>query len=199
MDVSPRSLTEVPTPPGSDGSAGAPGGGNPGDGGRGPQRPRSAGRARWRGWVLGLVAVAALGFVAFRGLGNATLFFYNADEAVAKKVELGSDRFRLQGSVEDGELDRQAGAATFLVSYNEVAVPVEHRGEIPKLFQPGVPVVLEGRWDGEVFASDRMLIKHNEVYVEANPDRVSAYGEGSEAGAGGEAGASSGAATKVEP
>jgi cytochrome c-type biogenesis protein CcmE len=38
-------------------------------------------------------------------------------------------------------------------------------------------VVLEGRWQGEVFASDRMLIKHNEVYVEQNPDRVAAYDE----------------------
>jgi cytochrome c-type biogenesis protein CcmE len=63
------------------------------------------------------------------------------------------------------------------VAYNGATVPVVHRGEIPKLFQPGIPVVLEGRWQGEVFASDRMLIKHNEVYVEQNPDRVAAYDE----------------------
>ena len=138
---------------------------------------------RLRGWVLGLVAVAALGFVAFRGLGNATLFFYNADEAVANKATLGHDRFRLQGNVEDGTLERSTGTASFMVTFNQVEVPVRHRGEIPQLFQPGIPVVLEGRWEGDVFASDRMLVKHNEVYVEQNPNRVAAYDEGSAAGA----------------
>ena len=168
MDVTPRSLTEVPSSP--DG---------PADGGSEPPcAARSGGARRWRGALLGLVAVAALGFVLFRGLGNATLFFYNADEAVAKRTTIGDDRFRLQGNVEDGGLDRSTGTARFTVTYNGTEVPVEHRGEIPKLFAPGIPVVLEGRWEGEVFRSDRMLIKHSEVYVEQNPDRVAAYDEG---------------------
>jgi cytochrome c-type biogenesis protein CcmE len=158
MDVTPRSITEV-QPPGA-----APAG----------KEPRR--RVRWRGVVLGLVAVGALAFVLFRGLGNATLFFYNADEAVAMRSQLGADRFRLQGSV-DGEFERTDGSARFAVAYNGSTVTVVHRGEIPKLFQPGIPVVLEGRWQGDVFASDRMLIKHNEVYVEQNPDRVAAYDE----------------------
>jgi len=167
MDVSPRSLTEVgPQTPAGDGADGAT-----------ASRGRR-GLRRWRGLVLGGVAVAALAFVLFRGLGNATLFFYNADEAVARRTTLGEDRFRLQGNVEDGTLDRSDGAARFMVTYNAVDVPVVHRGEIPKLFAPGIPVVLEGRWDGEVFRSDRMLIKHSEVYVEQNPDRVVAYDEG---------------------
>lgn len=175
MDVTPRTLTEVPEPPAGASRATAPSAAPPERG-----RPRR-GIGRARGWILGIVVLAALGFVAFRGLGNATLFFYNADEAVAQQQQLGADRFRLQGNVVEDEVDRSAGVAAFTVSFNGVDVPVRHDGEIPQLFQPGIPVVLEGHWDGAVFASDRMLIKHSEVYVADNPQRVSAYGEGPEA------------------
>ncbi len=130
---------------------------------------------RWRGVILVVLVVGALAFVVARGLGNATLFFYNADEAVARKAQLGDDRFRLQGNVLDGTVSRGNGAANFTVSYGGVDVAVSHGGEIPQLFEPGIPVVLEGRWQGEVFVSDRMLVKHSEVYVEQNPDRVSEY------------------------
>ena len=33
-------------------------------------------------------------------------------------------------------------------------------------------MVLEGRFVGEGFASDRILVKHSETYVAENPDRV---------------------------
>lgn len=169
MDVTPRALTEMAPAPGH-----PPVG--PEAGGLGGRRS-GAGPNRVRAWVLGLVVIAALAFVVLRGLGNATLFFYNADEAVAKRDHLGDDRFRLQGNVVDGTFERVEDGSRFVVSFEQVDVAVHHRGEIPKLFQAGIPVVLEGRWTGDVFDSDRMLVKHNEVYVEDNPDRVAAYDE----------------------
>ena len=41
---------------------------------------------------------------------------------------------------------------TFTVKFNGVEVPVHHEGDPPELFEPGIPVVLEGRWasSGEV-------------------------------------------------
>jgi cytochrome c-type biogenesis protein CcmE len=170
MDVTPRALTDVSGAPDVSGPA-APGGEH-------EAARRRTRRTRIRGWLLGLAVVAALVFVLLRGLGNATLFFYNADEAVAKREQLGADRFRLLGNVVTDTVDRSSDGARFMVSFNEVEVSVVHHGEIPQLFQPGIPVVLEGRWQGDVFTSDRMVIKHNEVYVEDNPDRVADYGEG---------------------
>jgi len=132
---------------------------------------------RWRNGVLIVVVLAALGLVLAQGLGNAALFFYNVDEAVAQQQDLGSKRFRLQGSVTDGRIDRNGETANFVITYNGVEAKVAHRGEIPKLFEPGIPVVLEGRWRNGTFASDRMLVKHSEVYVADNPDRVKGYDE----------------------
>jgi cytochrome c-type biogenesis protein CcmE len=154
------------------------------------RRPRNV-----RAWLLAGVVLVALGFVVFRGLGNATLFFYNVDEAVAKKASLGSSRFRLQGSVVPGSVSRSDLGADFTVTYNGVDAQVRHVGDLPQLFQPNIPVVLEGRWTGDVFASDRVLVKHSEVYVARNPDRVKDYDEGSEAGVGADGTATTGGTT----
>jgi len=51
-------------------------------------------------------------------------------------------------------------------------VPVVHTGDQPQLFKDSTPVVLEGRWDGDHFASDRIMIKHSEDYKTQHPDRL---------------------------
>ena len=55
------------------------------------------------------------------------------------------------------------------------ASPCVHQGDPPELFQPGIPVVLEGRWQGDAFASDRIMVKHTSEYRAENPDRVEDY------------------------
>lgn len=121
--------------------------------------------------ALLVLVLGALTFVLFRGLTNATLYYYNADEAVERREALGERRFRVQGDVQDDVVETENGAR-FSIAFNGVSVPVDHVGDPPDLFRPGIPVVLEGHWEGEVFASDRMLVKHSEEYKAENPDRV---------------------------
>jgi cytochrome c-type biogenesis protein CcmE len=132
-------------------------------------------RGPWPSVVVALVVVA-LGVVAWQGLTNAAVYFYNADEALADRDQLGERRFRLQGSVVEGSIDRSPTGADFTVSYNDVDVAVRHAGSTPELFQPGIPVVLEGRWadraDGDHFLSDRILVKHTEEYEADHGDRL---------------------------
>jgi cytochrome c-type biogenesis protein CcmE len=159
MDVTPRSASDLDLTPRSTSS--------------GPAR-------RWWAFLGILVILGGMAFVATRALSDASLFFYNADEAVAKKDDLGGDRFRLQGTVEPGTVVDTGDGVDFVVTFNGVEVPVSHRGDPPQLFQPGMPVVLEGRWDltGTFFSSDRMLVKHDETYEEKHSDRVRAAEEG---------------------
>jgi cytochrome c-type biogenesis protein CcmE len=143
--------------------------------------------------VLGLAAVLLV-----RTIGGASLFFYNVDEAVERRGELTDQRFRLQGTPVGGtvletEIDAQ-GAVAFTVRYNSVLADVVHVGDPPEMFAPGVPVVLEGRWvegvppsgaleggasDGWYFASDRMLVKHDNEY---RNDRIIEAEQGGAAG-----------------
>ena len=129
-------------------------------------------RSPRRLWIAGAVVLAALGFLVFKGLGNATVYFRTADEAVAQRESLGDRRFRIQGTVVAGTVQRAGNDVGFAIESNGVRVPVVHEGDPPELFQPGIPVVLEGRFRGETFSSDRILVKHSETYVTENPERV---------------------------
>jgi len=148
--------------------------------------PRTKETRRRRGLPAALVlvaVVAALGFIAVKALGDATLFFRNVDEAVEQRAELGDDRFRMQGTVVDGSVDETDDGVSFQVEFDGVTADVVHRGDPPELFQPGIPVVLEGNWDGEVFASDRILVKHSSEYEAENEDRLREADEGGNEGA----------------
>lgn len=123
-------------------------------------------RRRWGALATLAVLVGALGFIVIQA-SNASVFFLNADEAVAQRDELGDQRFRLQGTVL-GEPVRGEGSEPthFVVTYNDVDVDVRHTGSEPALFKEGLPVVAEGSWspDGTHFASTRLLVKHTEDY-----------------------------------
>ncbi|MDE0669966.1 MAG: cytochrome c maturation protein CcmE [bacterium] len=141
-------------------------------------------------------AVAGIAFALVRLVTDASLFFLNADEAVERRTELAGQRFRMQGtpqahSVAATQVDFEQAVA-FTVAFEGVAADVVHVGSPPDLFTPGVPVVLEGRWvagrppdldtfacgvnDGYYFASDHMLVKHDNEYRDTYPDRLEAAG-----------------------
>jgi cytochrome c-type biogenesis protein CcmE len=135
--------------------------------------PRT-GRRRPIGAYVALAAVVlGIGFVVLQGLGSATLYFRNVDEAVAERDELGTRRFRLQGLVVD-DVASDGDAVTFTLAFNGATVPVRHAGDPPDLFRPDQSVVLEGHFveGSDVFASDRMLVKHDEDYSEDNSERI---------------------------
>ncbi len=129
-------------------------------------------KQRRRLWLAGTVVLAALGFLVFQGLGNATVYFRTADEAVAQRSSLGTRRFRLEGTVVSGSVAESRGDVAFRVANNGVEVPVVHRGDPPEMFRADVPVVLEGHFHGNGFASDRILVKHSENYEADHPERV---------------------------
>ena len=127
---------------------------------------------RRRLWLAGVEVLAALGFLVYQGLGNATLYFRTADEAVAQRAQLGDRRFRIEGDVVDGSVRQTGNTVTFTLTSKSVEVPIVHEGDPPELFRPGIPVVLAGLFAGDHVASDRILVKHSETYVAKNPDRV---------------------------
>lgn len=140
-----------------------------------PEATGTATRRRRSPWAYGalLLVLLGIGVVAYQALSSASLYFYNADEAVEQKADLGDKRFRLQGAVLD-DVEAAGAGVTFTVKYNGVEVPVEHDGDPPELFEPGIPVVLEGHWaaTGDTFRSDRILVKHSEEYEAENGDRL---------------------------
>ena len=142
-----------------------------------PASPRNArgGGSNTRKYLAigGVVAlVGTLALVLFNGLTDAALFYYNVDEAVAKHDEIGDQRFRMQGNVIDGTIDRTDGGVTFVIAYGDAQVDVVNSGAPPELFDAEIPVILEGEFVGDEFHSDQILIRHDSAYDEKNADRV---------------------------
>jgi cytochrome c-type biogenesis protein CcmE len=138
-------------------------------------RPAAPSATKWRVGAVALIVAAAIGFLVFKGLGDATVYFKTADEAVAEKSSLGDRRFRVEGAVVTDSVRQVGDSVRFEIISAGVTVPVVHKGDPPELFKPGIPVVLEGRWEGDVYASDRIMVKHTSEYREDNPDRVDEY------------------------
>ncbi len=174
MAVTPGPVAEAPlagSVGGDLGEASADAGADP-DVGSPVIRPRARLGSRRRQVIAFGILAAALLVLVFRGLGNATVYFKTADEAVAARAQLGGQRFRIEGTVQDDV--RQVGQdVAFDIANNGVSVSVIHTGGAPELFKPGIPVVLEGHFaaDGH-FASDLIMVKHTASYVAQHPDRV---------------------------
>lgn len=162
MDVSPRDLDLTPRTGPDDHS------------GPGPTRPRRSPARAVAGGLAIVALLGAIGFVLIRQLDGASLYYYNVDEAVAERDEIGDRRVRIQGTVVAEPVEVDDELITFTVAFGGESVPVRYRGsEPPPLFDAGVPSVLEGQFgaDGR-FLSDRIVIKHTEDYKESNSDRV---------------------------
>lgn len=173
LDLSPR-----PTPAGR--------GSSPRGRGTAAGGSRASGR-KWPWFIVLAAIVGCIGFVVSHAITDATLFFYNADEAVAKQQDLGVKRFRLQGTVVAGSTKRTGDGVFFVVDFNGVDVPVNHVGDPPDLFKDRIPVVLEGHFvssqPGAAFASDRILVKHTADYEAKNGNRIKEAEQGGKAGA----------------
>lgn len=135
------------------------------------QRGSSDGR-KWLAITGVVVLIGALGLVVFNGLTDAATFYYNVDEAVQKRDDLGDQRFRMQGNVIEDTIAETDVGVEFTLAFGDEEIRVVHQGDPPELFKPEIPVIIEGSFEGEHFASDEILIKHDSTYEEENDARL---------------------------
>jgi cytochrome c-type biogenesis protein CcmE len=139
----------------------------------GPPRRRSNRRI----YAAGAVVVAAIGFLVFKGVTSAFVYFKTADQAIADRAALGNSTFQIEGTVVTGSRHGSNPAEfSFEIASKATRVHVVNTGAPPQLFGYGVPVVLVGHFVGssDTFASDQILVKHSNQYIAAHPNRVRA-------------------------
>lgn len=143
------------------------------DSGTGRRGRRSPARAAVSGLLIAAV-LGGIGFLLVTQISGSSVYYYNADEAVAQRTEIGDQRIRVQGTVVGQPVEVDDETVTFTIAFRGASVDVRHTGaEPPPLFDANVPSVVEGRFapDG-TFLSDRIVIKHSEQYKQENSDRV---------------------------
>jgi cytochrome c-type biogenesis protein CcmE len=121
--------------------------------------------------------IAAVTFLLVEGLGSSLDYFDTVDQALAHRSALGTSTFRLEGTVLAGSVTRTAVGTDFTIAQGADTVAVQNTGSPPELFQPGIPVVVVGHFNGNVaptFVSDQIMVKHSADYIAQHPNRVKA-------------------------
>ena len=122
-------------------------------------------RARWRLVICLAIVVAALGWVAVRGLTGSFVYYLTPSDVVVDHEADVGQRIRLGGYVVPGSVGSPGETLTFTLSDGTRTIPVVSTGSVPELFRAGQGVVLEGALgDDGRFHSDNLLVKHDGNY-----------------------------------
>lgn len=116
-----------------------------------------------------VIVVAALGWVAVKGLSGNLVYYLTPTDISQHKADVGQ-RVRLGGYVVPGSVGRAGQLLKFTVTDGTRSMTVIDTGDVPELFKAGQGVVVEGSLgsDGR-FHSDTLLIKHNGDYAPPSP------------------------------
>jgi len=120
----------------------------------------------WRFVIPAAALVVVLGVLLINLSSN--LVFFRTPTEVLEEATVSTERMRVGGQVVIGSVVVIADGGSDLVSFDVTdgreAIAVVHTGAPQELFSEGTGVVIEGTWDGAVFHSDTMLVKHDEQY-----------------------------------
>jgi len=139
-----------------------------------PPPPRRR-RASWR--ILAVFALLAVAFVFLlvEGVGSSLNYFDTVNQAYANRQRLGTQDFRLEGTVMPGTIHPTAAGTDFSICQGAHVVHVANTGTPPGLFQPRIPVVVVGHFTSDTsnsFVSNSIEVKHTATYTAQHPSRV---------------------------
>ncbi|HVX23504.1 MAG TPA: cytochrome c maturation protein CcmE [Acidimicrobiales bacterium] len=122
------------------------------------------------------VLIGAVVFLLVEGLGSSLDYFDTVDQALNHKAAVGTSTIRLEGTVVHGTVRRTGTGTDFtMAGADGRTVEVHNTGSPPQLFQPGIPVVVDGHFvssSSRRFLSDQIEVKHSATYIAEHPTRV---------------------------
>jgi cytochrome c-type biogenesis protein CcmE len=118
-----------------------------------------------RYWKFLVPATAALGVLIVLLINlSSNLVYFRTPTELQTEVAPSAERLRLGGQVVAGTVVENGETLLLTVTDGRESLQIEHAGVIPQLFAEGQGVIVEGTWDGAMFHSDTMLIRHDEQY-----------------------------------
>ncbi len=138
-----------------------------------PPPPRR--RASRRVLAVFALLVVAFVFLLVEGLGSSLNYFDTVDQAFAHRASLGTQTFRLEGTVVPGTIRSTSTGSDFNICEGPHVVRVANTGSPPQLFQARIPVVVVGHFTSGTstdFVSNSILVKHSATYSAQYPGRV---------------------------
>jgi cytochrome c-type biogenesis protein CcmE len=110
----------------------------------------------------GIIAVTLVGLVLWAmGRPGSTAFYLTTSEVVARGDSTGSEKYRVNGNVVPGTVERDGLETTFVISDGATEVTVFTDRPLPDSFRddPDTQVVALGTYDGSMFTASEVLAK----------------------------------------
>lgn len=113
-----------------------------------------------------LISGGALAFLAFSGIGESLVYYWNPTELKAAGPKAVGASIRLGGLVMPGSIEYGDGLTLrFRVTDGENEVPVYANAVPPAMFRESIGVVVEGTMSADgVFQTNRLMVKHDNEY-----------------------------------
>jgi cytochrome c-type biogenesis protein CcmE len=127
-----------------------------------------------RNWgiLVAVIVVATFGWLLYGGLNKNVVFFLTPQELLSKGPAGYDVPVRLGGLVKPGTVkwDEKTLDLRFEVTDDTGTVLVHEVGAPPQMFQPGMGVVVEGKYQRNgVFQATNLLVKHSNEYHPPKP------------------------------
>lgn len=113
------------------------------------------------------IVLGAFAWLLKGGLDGNIVYFLTPSELMAKGARGYDAPVRVGGMVQDGSVvwDKEKLELRFNVTDGQAVIPVYSKGAPPQMFQAGIGVVLEGKYERSgVFHSNTLMVKHSNEY-----------------------------------
>lgn len=92
-----------------------------------------------------------------------TIYYYTTSET--NSIEDKSQRLKLGGFVMEDTIGKENSFTKFKITDGNKEIQIMFDGFIPDLFQENMGVILDGKFEGDTFFADDMLVKHDNEYI----------------------------------
>ena len=92
-----------------------------------------------------------------------TIYYYTTSET--NSIEDKSQRLKLGGFVMEDTIGKENSYTKFKITDGNKEIQIMFDGFIPDLFQENMGVILDGKFEGDTFFADDMLVKHENEYI----------------------------------
>jgi cytochrome c-type biogenesis protein CcmE len=125
--------------------------------------------------VGGVIIALAIIYLIYSGLQNNAAYFLTIDEFYAKGEAFQDRTVRVSGKVDAKtiQFDNRDLLLTFdVVSETGERMPVIFNGPKPDQMREGADAILEGKYDGQIFTAQSLLLKCPSRYEEGQIEEV---------------------------